>query len=258
MMLNKAGRLIGERYADVRKLFQELAFPKVAEKPPYATWAEIEEIIARTKPDKKGQKALWDRLFLDRKQIDEFLAWAEGRQTPRAVPFIPVLITAAAHTGARVGELTRSQVTDWYLDRRSLSVRELKRSKKGATFRQVRVSQVLADRMQKWLAEHHPGGELAICQTPGVRLHDKLVDNAFRDFVHGSKWQVLRGYHTLRHSFASNLALAGVDDHTINDAMGHQTVEMQKRYRHLFPEQRISAVDALWATPAPTPPALPA
>ncbi len=53
---------------------------------------------------------------------------------------------------------------------------------------------------------------------------------------------MLRGYHAFRHSFASNLAAAGIDARVICDLMGHQTEDMEKRYRHLFPEQRRAAV----------------
>jgi site-specific recombinase XerD len=41
---------------------------------------------------------------------------------------------------------------------------------------------------------------------------------------------------------ASNLAAAGVDQRVIDELMGPTTVEMQKRYRHLFPDQRRAAV----------------
>jgi integrase len=57
-----------------------------------------------------------------------------------------------------------------------------------------------------------------------------------------SKWKVLRGYHVLRHSFASNLAAAGIDQRIIDEFMGHQTEVMRLRYRHLFPEQRQQAI----------------
>jgi integrase len=60
-----------------------------------------------------------------------------------------------------------------------------------------------------------------------------------------SKWSVLRGYHVLRHSFASNLARHGVDQYKIDEFMGHQTDEMRRRYRHLFPEDRKSAISVL-------------
>jgi integrase len=61
-----------------------------------------------------------------------------------------------------------------------------------------------------------------------------------------SKWCVLRGYHILRHSFASNLARSGrVSQAEIDDVMGHGTEEMGRRYRHLFPEDKRRAVECL-------------
>ena len=53
------------------------------------------------------------------------------------------------------------------------------------------------------------------------------------------------GFHTYRHSFASNLAAAGVDQRVIDEFMGHQTEAMRKRYRHLFPKDRKSAIECL-------------
>jgi site-specific recombinase XerD len=61
-----------------------------------------------------------------------------------------------------------------------------------------------------------------------------------------SKWKVLRGYHVFRHSFASNLAAAGIDEHVIAALMGHLTAEMRARYRHLFPSQRRAAVASVF------------
>src|SRR5205823_11717545 len=52
------------------------------------------------------------------------------------------------------------------------------------------------------------------------------------------------GFHTYRHSFASNLAAAGVDQRVIDEFMGHTTEAMRKRYRHLFPRAKQSAIES--------------
>ncbi len=52
------------------------------------------------------------------------------------------------------------------------------------------------------------------------------------------------GFHTYRHSFASNLAAAGVDQRVIDEWMGHQTEAMRKRYRHWFPASRRAAIES--------------
>ena len=55
-----------------------------------------------------------------------------------------------------------------------------------------------------------------------------------------------KGWHTFRHSFASNLAGSGrVSQSHIDELMGHQTEDMKVRYRHLFPERVQDAVNVL-------------
>jgi site-specific recombinase XerD len=72
------------------------------------------------------------------------------------------------------------------------------------------------------------------------------LHETFDAVFHGSKWEVLKGYHVFRHSIASNLAREGVDQREIDGLMGHQTEAMRKRYRHLFPEQRVNAIKKLF------------
>jgi site-specific recombinase XerD len=71
-------------------------------------------------------------------------------------------------------------------------------------------------------------------QGPTAVTKDEAHDH-FKRTVEGSKWQALRGYHALRHSFISALASAGVDQRVIDEVVGHQSEEQRKRYRHLYP-----------------------
>ena len=48
--------------------------------------------------------------------------------------------------------------------------------------------------------------------------------------------------HTLRHTFASWLAMQGQTILTIRDLMGHKSIEMTLRYAHLCPDQKRDAV----------------
>ena len=52
-------------------------------------------------------------------------------------------------------------------------------------------------------------------------------------------------FHTLRHTFASWLALAGVDIYRIKTLMRHKTLEMTMRYAHLIPDATTEAVHSL-------------
>ncbi len=57
--------------------------------------------------------------------------------------------------------------------------------------------------------------------------------------IEGFRW------HDLRHTFGSRLAMAGVDLVTIQQLMGHKTLEMTLRYAHLSPEHRLTAIRRL-------------
>jgi hypothetical protein len=52
-------------------------------------------------------------------------------------------------------------------------------------------------------------------------------------------------WHCLRHTFASRLVMAGVDLRTVQQLMGHKTIQMTIRYSHLAPEHQLSAVQLL-------------
>jgi integrase len=51
--------------------------------------------------------------------------------------------------------------------------------------------------------------------------------------------------HTLRHTFGSWLAMAGVSLQTIKEMMGHSRIEQTERYAHLCPDKKRQAVEIL-------------
>jgi len=52
--------------------------------------------------------------------------------------------------------------------------------------------------------------------------------------------------HTLRHTFASQLAIAGTPIYTIQKLMNHKSIEMTMRYAKLAPDQGMDAVMGLY------------
>lgn len=91
-----------------------------------------------------------------------------------------------------------------------------------------------------------PASEFLFCQAEHVARSrtkrerplpvtaDEAHDHFQRSFAE-SKWEVLRGFHVLRHSFISALASEGVDQRVIDEIVGHQSEQQRKRYRHLYP-----------------------
>jgi len=52
-------------------------------------------------------------------------------------------------------------------------------------------------------------------------------------------------FHSCRHTFCSWLAMRGVDLHVIQDLLGHKTLTMTQRYKHLAPQKLQSTVNIL-------------
>jgi len=223
-----------------------LRFPKGTDKRPFMTWEDIERRVGRGGPAPHETKRFWDSLFLDLRQIDEFLGYVKEHG---ARPWVHPMCVAAAHTGARRSELIRLHVDDIDFTDKTILIHERKRVKGQLTTRRVPLTPVLERVLQHWIRHDLPGGPELFCHrekaghrpTEGRTSIPLTVDDAGWHFVQtmrGSKWAVLRGWHVLRHSFASNLAAKGVDQRFIDEFLGHQTEAQRRRYRHLFPHQQ--------------------
>jgi hypothetical protein len=222
---------------------KNLIFQKTRHKAPFQTWDQIERRVGRGGLLSEEQAELWESVFLDLDQVEELLDFVK---TNGHSPWVHVIFAFAAYTGARRSEMLRSQIDDFDLDAGTVLIREKKRDhSKEITFRTVPLATPLRTIIDDWL-RHHPGGQKTLVNRHGRPI---LVPNAakgFRSAVDGSKWQVLSGYHVLRHSFASNCCTKGIDARVIDRWLGHQTEEMRLRYMHLFPDQQQNAMKSVF------------
>lgn len=222
------------------------------EKPPFQTWEEIERKTKRGQLSEVEQRDAWDCLYLDCGKIDELLA--NVRQVARR-PFIYPMFVLAAHTGARRSELLRSRIEDIDLDSRVVTIREKKRVHGKSSVRAVPLSKLAHNVLSEWISSH-PGGQSTFCcriRSGGsgcvegnLPLTRDQAHHHLQQTLAGSKWKVLRGWHVFRHSFISNCASRGVDQRMIDAWVGHQTDEMRRRYRHLFPSRQIAEIEKVF------------
>ena len=136
-----------------------------------------------------------------------------------------------------------------------MTIREKKRNRQKYTTRLVPLSAALTSVLTEWFLKH-PGGKYAFSfsknalslterrQAPPLTIAQ--ADDHLTRTLSGTKWERVRGWHVLRHSFASNCAAKGVDQRLINAWMGHQTEEMMKRYQHLFPDTQRQAIRSVF------------
>lgn len=148
----------------------------------------------------------------------------------------------ALNTGQRKGEQYSLTWDCVDFDHRQLTV---PRSKNGEV-RHIPLNDAAVAALRAAEA-YKNGSPYVFLNSDGDRLHsprfwfDAAVEDAkLKDFT----------WHCLRHTFASRLVMAGVDLRTVQELMGHKTIQMTVRYAHLAPQHRLAAVQRLCNTGA--------
>jgi integrase len=223
--------------------------------PHFQTLAEIEAVAARGGLDPAEERALWDRLYLTPPEVGEVLGLVRGRE---GVGVTYLLHAVPAYTGMRRGEVLRLRWSDVDLDRGTLVARSRKQSRQAAeTARRIDLHADLGAALRDWRGRR-PAGQYVVGDdgAAGPLARHRAVERFARP-LRGTRWaapgrpDLLKiGFHTYRHSVASNLAAAGVDQRVIDELMGHTTEAMRKRYRHLAPRARRAAIETLSYGPA--------
>lgn len=85
-------------------------------------------------------------------------------------------------------------------------------------------------------------GEWVFCRKDGTSFNS--IRHGFRLTCQRAK---LKGVtpHTLRHTFASRLAMAGIDLRTIQELGGWKSLELIQRYAHLSPNHKAEAIERI-------------
>jgi len=117
------------------------------------------------------------------------------------------------------------------------------RSKSGEAYR-VRMNDTLRETLRA-LPSRMKGRWVFPSATGETPLDAQNFYN--RVFLSALKAAKIEGvtWHTLRHTFASRLAMAGVDLTTVKELMGHKDITTTMRYAHLSPEHQLDAVQRL-------------
>lgn len=156
------------------------------------------------------------------------------------------MIRVALRTGLRRGELIGLRWDDVDTHGGRIIVRQsiVRRQVTTPKSRRPREIPLAPSALAALKSQKHLRGPLVWCYPDGSALAPRLLA---RELERTRRRAGLRpiGWHVLRHTFASHLAMRGVPILTIKELCGHATVTMTLRYAHLAPVALADAVATL-------------
>jgi len=202
---------------------------KDSETEPFRTWAQIEKKIKREKLNPTEAKVCWAKLYLDDKQVAELLTYVS--EHPR-YSFMLLPFMLAARAGMRRREISVALCSDVVLEDNLIHIHEQKRDKgKEGTTRHCILSTTLNKELEVAIKEREAR---LVVNGEGKAFTEDMLTDQFRATVKNSKWDALKGWHTLRHSFASVCLSKDIPVHITAKWMGHTTQEMIELYQKTY------------------------
>ena len=156
-----------------------------------------------------------------------------------------LFVLLALTTGARVGALCKLTKRDIDFVNQTIKILDEKNNEKYTTFlSNEKLIQLLKLRVLK------RKNDTPILEENQASLYEQLKDkiskilnNLFNEGVTDAKYRVV--IHTLRHTFASHLAINGTPIFTIQKLLNHKDINMTLRYAKLAPDSGRDSIKEL-------------
>ncbi len=142
------------------------------------------------------------------------------------------------HCGLRAGEIFNLKAQDLDFDNELINISDPKNKETRKAYMTRAVKKILSNRVPESPAEYifkdkRNGGRIIAISASYKKAVNRL---GFNKGISDPRHMVT--FHTLRHTFASWLALQSESLLTIKELLGHKTLAMTTRYAHLTPEHK--------------------
>jgi integrase len=199
------------------------------------------------------RQALHEREENHRQERDRHNVWlAERNREPvpilRGVEFtdyLQPLVLLALNTGMRRGELFNLHIDDIELafgSRGEGRIIVRGGGSKSGNSRNIPLTNEARHTLTTWIKQTKPDGLVFPSPVTGQRFNN--INSAWARLITAAAIKGFR-FHDLRHTFASKLAMRGVDLYTVKEFLGHASIETTQRYAHLAPDYKSNAIAIL-------------
>ncbi|MFH1014692.1 MAG: tyrosine-type recombinase/integrase [Nitrospirota bacterium] len=166
--------------------------------------------------------------YLEREEIVKLLANCKRN--------LKSIVIVALNTGMRKGEILGLKWHDVDFKRGIIYLLNTKNSEK----REIPMNEQVKTALIR--TRKHARSPYIFCKPDGKPYGD--IKKSF--FTAMKKSDIINfRFHDLRHTFASQLVMSGIDLNTVRELLGHKSLEMTLRYSHLSPDHKKRAVDIL-------------
>ena len=155
--------------------------------------------------------------------------------------YMKPLILLALNTGMRRGALFSLRWEDVDFERGVIYLRaDSAKNKKSAI---LPMNKTVRGVLSAWYAQRDENNPLVF---PSPQTHEKMrcIEAPFARLLNEAHITHFR-FHDLRHDFASQLVMKGVDLNTVRELLTHADIKQTLRYAHLAPNAKAKAVKKL-------------
>jgi integrase len=155
------------------------------------------------------------------------------------VDYLKPMVTLALNTGLRRGELLALKWIDVNLDNKQVTITS--KSAKSKKARNIPLNDSTHMTMMQW-SKQRQANTFIFCNSNGKPLTS--VRKSWATVLGLAKIEGFR-FHDMRHDFASQLVMKGVDLYVVKELLGHSSIQVTERYAHLDDKQLEDAVNLL-------------
>ena len=162
-----------------------------------------------------------------------------------AYDFLKDIYKIAFHTGLRLAELLNMKWSWIDFEQNIITVKNSNDFlTKGKKERIIPMNPTVQIIMKKRIPIPFKN-DFVFIRTKGIKLNEDFVSKSFKQAVRDAELNDKIHFHTLRHSFASNLVQKGVSLYVVKELLGHEDLKTTQIYSHLQPENLMQAVNLL-------------
>jgi len=211
----------------------------------YLTTSEIKELKNKlSELNNKSKKLIYERNKVNAEP-------KEVNADDKEIFFINMFVDFALTTGGRLETILHIQKKDIDLDNKTVNLNNLKTKRRYTGFLQDELVEVLREYLPTLKANDYVVTQKGLQEKKAdhKQIHRRLkpiLDSLFNQGLKEDDITNRAVIHTLRHTFASHLAINGTPIFTIQKLLDHSDIKQTLRYAKLAPDSGKDNVQGLY------------